>query len=105
MNIFGTKQPPPPDAKSLAKEWKRKLQKESRDIDKQIANIKREETRALTECKRLAKSNHLPAARILAKQIAETRKATERMYLAKAQLNSVAMQLQSSACMFSLVVF
>lgn len=42
MNLFG-KREPPPDPSQLAKEWKRKLQKESRDLDRQISNLRREE--------------------------------------------------------------
>lgn len=45
----------------------------------------------MTECKKLAKSGYIPASKILAKQIVQTRKAAERMYLAKAQMNSVAL--------------
>eukprot|EP01031_Cornospumella_fuschlensis_P043931 gene43931-53711_t len=87
------------DPQELAKEWKRNLQKEMRKIDRDIAGIKREEDRAVKECKRLAKANQLSSARILAKQIAATRKTVERMHTTKAQLNSVSMNLQASASM------
>lgn len=97
MNIFGIREPKP-DASQLAKEWKRKLQKECREIDRNITNLRREEMKAINECKRLAKSGHLQATKILAKQIAATRKAAERMYIAKAEMNSVSMQLQATAC-------
>ncbi|RYH27247.1 hypothetical protein EON65_13660 [archaeon] len=86
------------DPQELAKEWKRNLQKEMRKIDRDIAGIKREEDRAVKECKRLAKANQLSSARILAKQIAATRKTVDRMHTTKAQLNSVSMNLQASAC-------
>jgi len=86
------------DPVDLAKEWKRKLAKEMRLIDREISNIKREEDRAMKECKALVKANRLSAAKILAKQVAQTRKAVERMYVTKAQLNSVSNNLQTSVC-------
>jgi charged multivesicular body protein 3 len=93
---------PKPDPVDLAKEWKRKLQKESRAIDREISNIKRQEDRAMKECKALAKANRLPAAKILAKEIVHTRKMVERMYTAKAQLNSVSNTLQTSVSMIKM---
>ncbi len=86
------------DPAESAKQWKRQLQKEARNIDKDIERLKREEQKSLKECKKLAKEGYLPAARILAKEIVNTRKATTRMYAAKAQLNSVSMFLQTSVC-------
>lgn len=86
------------DPVDLAKEWKRKLAKEMRLIDREISNIKREEDKAMKECKALVKANRVQAAKILAKQVAQTRKAVERMYVTKAQLNSVSNNLQTSVC-------
>jgi len=90
------------DAFELGKEWKRNLQKEARKIDRDILNIKRQEDRAMKECQKLAKANQLSAAKILAKEIVRTRKTTERMYTTKAQLNSVANNLQTSMSMMKL---
>ena len=98
--LFSSFFAPKPDPVELAKEWKRKLQKEARAIDREITNIKRQEDRAMKECKALAKANRLPAAKILAKEIVRTRKMVERMYMAKAQLNSVSNTLQTSVCKF-----
>lgn len=91
---------PKKDPVDLAKEWKRNLQKEMRNIDRDILNIKRQEDRALKECKALVKKNHVSAAKILAKEVANTRKTITRMYTAKAQLNSVSNQLQTSVCKY-----
>ena len=87
----------------LAKEWKRKLQKEIRRMETDIANIKRMEDKSMKECKALAKANRISAVKILAKEIANTRKTVERMYVAKAQLNSVSSSLQTSMCKFNLL--
>mmetsp|Transcript_33902 Transcript_33902/g.74659 ORF Transcript_33902/g.74659 Transcript_33902/m.74659 type:complete len:246 (-) Transcript_33902:139-876(-) len=95
---FGKKQ----DPYDLAKEWKREIQKQVRVMDRDILNIKRSEQRSVNECKALAKKNRMGAVRILAKEIASTRKTVERMYTAKAQLNSVASTLQTSMSMMKL---
>lgn len=100
--LFSSFFAPKPDPVELAKEWKRKLQKEARAIDREITNIKRQEDRAMKECKALAKANRLPAAKILAKEIVRTRKMVERMYMAKAQLNSVSNTLQTSVSMIKM---
>ncbi len=94
----GTKSAPKDDAMQLGKEWKRNLQKEARKIDRDILNIKRAEDKSVKECKALAKAGRTSAVKILAKEIINTRKSVERMHMAKAQLNSVAMNLQTSMC-------
>ena len=96
MNIFGVKKPTQTPTE-LAKEWGRKLTKEGRELDRSVVKLRREEDKALKECKALAKKGHNNAVKILAKEIAQTRKAVERMYMAKANMNSVALQLKTSA--------
>lgn len=86
------------DPADLAKEWKRNLQKEMRHLDRDILNLKRQEDRAMKECKALAKKNQLSSAKVLAKEIARTRKTIERMHTSKAQMNSVCNNLQTSMC-------
>lgn len=81
------------------KEWKRSLQKEIRRMDRDINNVKRAETRALNECKSLLKKGKVSSAKILAKEVAATRKTVERMHTAKAQLNSVSSNLQTQMSM------
>ncbi len=92
--LFGEKKKDPAE---LAKEWKRNLQKESRTLDRDILNLGREEQKALKECKKLAKEGNVKAAKILAKEVVNTRNAVARMHTAKAQMNSVSMMLQTSA--------
>ena len=88
------------DAMAQAKEWKRNLQKEMRRMDRDITDIKRAEQRSLNECKALAKKGRTNAVKILAKEIVNTRKTVERMYMAKAQLSSVSSTLQTSMCTY-----
>lgn len=100
--LFSSFFAPKPDPVDLAKEWKRKLQKEARVIDREIIKIKRQEDRTMKEYKALAKANRLPAAKILAMEIVHTRKMIERMYTTKAQRNSVSNTLQTSVCKYFL---
>jgi hypothetical protein len=80
------------------KQWKRDLQKEIRRMDRDISDIKRAEQKSIAECKTLAKKGRMSAVKVLAKEIANTRRTVERMYMAKAQLNSVSSSLQTSMC-------
>mmetsp|Transcript_16264 Transcript_16264/g.24503 ORF Transcript_16264/g.24503 Transcript_16264/m.24503 type:complete len:222 (+) Transcript_16264:98-763(+) len=96
MNFFGIKKVDPIDQ---AKEWKRHLARECRKLDRDIAALERAEKKAMKECKDYAKKGELRAARTLAKEIANTRKACDRIRLAKVKINSVSMALQQSIAM------
>lgn len=96
--MFGGEKSKAKDPLDLAKQWKRDLQKEIRRMERDISDIKRLEQKSLTECKALAKKGRMSAVKILAKEIANTRKTVERMYTAKAQLSSVSSTLQTSMC-------
>lgn len=96
--LFGGGERKSTDPMDLAKQWKRNLQKEIRRMDRDISDIKRSEQRSLAECKALAKKGRISAVKILAKEIANTRKTVERMYTAKAQLSSVSSTLATSMC-------
>ena len=97
MNFFGAKQAKQEDPQELAKTWKRQLAKEARSIDRDIEKLKRAEAASMAECKKLIKQGYIPASKVLAKEVVNTRRAASRMYSAKAQLNSVSMGLQTSA--------
>jgi hypothetical protein len=62
----------------------------------------REEAKAMKECKKLAKEGRLSACKILAKEVISTRQAVARMQIAKAQMNSVSMILQTSVSMIKM---
>jgi charged multivesicular body protein 3 len=94
--LFGTKKVDPIDQ---AKEWKRNVGKEVRKIEREIAHLGREEQKAIKECKKLAKSGQVSSAKVIAKEIVNTRHAVNRMHTAKSQLNSVANMLQNSISM------
>lgn len=56
----------------------------------------------MTEAKKLAKAGQERAARLLAREIVNTRRAIDRMYTSKAQMGSVAFALQHSIALIKL---
>jgi len=57
------------------------------------SDIEREEKKVKLEVKQVAKRNDAKSARILAKQIVQSRKAKERLYATKAELHSMSLLL------------
>lgn len=98
MNFFG-KPVPKEDPADQAKRWKREITRQSRRLDRDISSIERAEKKAMSECKKYAKKGETKAARSLAKEIVNTRKAKERIRLSQVQMNSAAGSLQQSISM------
>lgn len=84
-------------AKSLVREWQRKLRGEMRGIERQVFKIEREEEKIKKEVKMLAKKGETGAIKTMAKELVRSRKAKDRMHTTRAQLNSIAMELQVMA--------
>lgn len=89
--LFGGKKV---DPKEQAREWKSTLRKEQRKIERETTKIKREEQKIHMEAKKLVKEGRVDNAKILAKEIARSRRARERMMCTKANLNTMEMNLQ-----------
>merc|ERR1712025_755694 len=75
-------------------EWCKKLRKESNQIDRQINGIRREEAKVTKSLKDAAKKGDKDVCKILAKEIIHSRKAVNKLYCAKANVNSVQMQMK-----------
>lgn len=86
---------PPPDPEVQMKKWKMELIKQQRNIDHEIRGIELEEAKVKRQIKDAAKRNDAVVARTLAKELVRSRKAKERLYKSKAQMNSVVMSLRS----------
>ncbi|KAF4676802.1 hypothetical protein FOL47_004973 [Perkinsus chesapeaki] len=100
FNFFGTRTTKPQQqalSKEQARAWQRSLRSEMRKIDRECGKMEREEKKVEVEIKALARKKEMSSVRILAKEIIRTRKTRERMLTAKAQMNSVSMQLQQAA--------
>lgn len=86
------------DPKTMVRDWQRKIREEQRRLDRQMAEIAREEAKVRLEMKTLAKKDanlYGTTIRSLAKEVVHAQRATSRMYTAKAQLNSLSMQMRT----------
>eukprot|EP00325_Prymnesiales_sp_UTEX-LB-985_P024072 CAMPEP_0174726582 /NCGR_PEP_ID=MMETSP1094-20130205/48087_1 /TAXON_ID=156173 /ORGANISM="Chrysochromulina brevifilum, Strain UTEX LB 985" /LENGTH=230 /DNA_ID=CAMNT_0015928181 /DNA_START=33 /DNA_END=725 /DNA_ORIENTATION=+ len=85
----------PADPKEQVKKWKSEMRSEQRKVDRQIRSIQREEDKIKRSIKEAAKRGDTGTAKMLAKEIVRSRKATTRMHTSKAQMNSVVMQMEN----------
>lgn len=93
MGLFGKE--PKKDPKEQVREWSSALRKESRLLDRQIRSIEVAEAKVKRSIKDSAKKNHIDVCKILAKELIQSKKAKNRIYSSKAQLNSVEMQMKN----------
>lgn len=93
MGLFGKSKQG--DPKEKVQEWCKKIRKEGYNLDRQINTIKREENKAIRSLKESAKRGDKESSTLLAKEIINSRKAVNKLHTAKANLNSVQLQLKS----------
>lgn len=93
MGLFGKTKAP--DPKEQVQEWGKKIRKEGYNLDRQINAIKREEMKVTKSLKEAAKKGDKDVCHILAKEIINSRRAVTRLYTAKANLNSVQLQMKN----------
>jgi charged multivesicular body protein 3 len=93
MGLFGKSKAA--DPKEQVNEWCKKIRKEGYNLDRQINAIKREEAKVTKALKEAAKKGDKETCNILAKELVNSRKAVTKLYTAKANLNSVQMQMKS----------
>uniref|UniRef100_J3LJ43 Uncharacterized protein n=1 Tax=Oryza brachyantha TaxID=4533 RepID=J3LJ43_ORYBR len=97
---------PKPTPQQQLREWQRRLRNECRNIERQIrvpscfvdgwipgADVQREEKKVEKAIREAAKRNDIGSAKALAKEVVRSRKAVNRLYENKAQLNSISMHL------------
>jgi charged multivesicular body protein 3 len=92
MGLFGKSKPA--DPKEQVNEWTKKIRKEGFQLDRQINAIKREELKVTKSLKDAAKKGDKDVCAILAKEIVHSRKSVNKLYTAKANLNSVQLQMK-----------
>lgn len=63
-----------------------------------IAGIQTEEAKVKKSIKDAAKKGQSDVAKILAKELIQSRKAVSKLYASKAQMNSVTMSMQQQLC-------
>ena len=92
MGLFGKSKSA--DPKEQVQEWCKKIRKEGYNLDRQINSIKREELKVTKSLKDAAKKGDTDVCKILAKEIINSRKSVNKLYTAKANLNSVQNQMK-----------
>lgn len=93
MGLFGKSKQG--DPKEKVQEWCKKIRKEGYNLDRQINSIKREENKAIRSLKESAKRGDRESSTLLAREILNSRKAVNKLHTAKANLNSVQLQLKN----------
>ena len=73
-------------------EQKRGIQRNQRDLDKDLLTLDRNEKQITAEIKKLAKQNQMGSAKILAKELVRIRTQREKIYNMKATLSGVSMR-------------
>mmetsp|Transcript_60538 Transcript_60538/g.100102 ORF Transcript_60538/g.100102 Transcript_60538/m.100102 type:complete len:216 (+) Transcript_60538:60-707(+) len=99
QRLFGK----PPDPAEQARQWRLKLRQEDRALDRQIRAITVEEQKITRSVREAAKKNEPQVVRILATELVRSRKAKSRIYTTKAQINSVALQLEQTRAQIKVV--
>ena len=92
MGLFGKSKSA--DPKEQVQEWCKKIRKEGYNLDRQINSIKREELKVSKSLKEAAKKGDNDVCKILAKEIINSRKSVNKLHTAKANLNSVQLQMK-----------
>jgi len=92
MGLFGKSKSS--DPKEQVNEWTKKIRKEGYQLDRQINAIKREELKVTKSMKDAAKKGDKDVCRILAREIVNSRKSQAKLYTAKANLNSIQLQMK-----------
>ena len=92
MGLFGKSKSA--DPKEQVQEWCKKIRKEGYNLDRQINAIKREEMKVTKSLKEAAKRGDKDVCQILAKEVINSRKSVNKLYTAKANLNSVQNQMK-----------
>jgi len=92
MGLFGKSKPA--DPKEQVQEWTKQIRREGTKIDRQINGIKREEIKVTRSLKAAAKKGDKDVCLILAKEVVHARKTVNKLYTAKANLNSIQLQMK-----------
>jgi charged multivesicular body protein 3 len=90
-------------AKERVKQWNRTLQHKIRDLDRQILDIQRAESRAKISAKKAVKDGQLASAQILAREIVRSRNDVLKLKVAQSNMSSIMSTLSSQETMSRLV--
>lgn len=87
-----------PTKEERVREVQRRLRQEQRSLDREIRQIDQAVSRVKADIKRLTRKGDTRNAIVLAKEVVRSSKHRTRLITSKAQLNSIALQLQQQLC-------
>lgn len=82
------------------KDWISSMKSEQRMLEREIRAIEREESKVKTDLRNSIQNNRPSVVKILAKELVRSKRAKEQLYLTKANLNSITLQLQNQLGMY-----
>lgn len=85
-----------PDPAEQKRKVKAQIRRNQRELDKQLTGLQTTEQKTKTMIKAAAKRNDMKSARLLAREVFRAKKQKERLHRSKAQLNSVALQVDEA---------
>jgi len=88
---------PTPEEKVRA--WQQRLKAESRHLDREIRQLDQAQAKARQSLKQLAAKGDVKSARILAKEVVRSNKQKQRLFVSKARLGSIGVQLSNQMSM------
>ncbi|KAL0213494.1 hypothetical protein RCL1_007120 [Eukaryota sp. TZLM3-RCL] len=91
MGLFGRR----PTLEEQLKEYKRTIDKSTRELDRERQKLQRQEQQCLNEIKKMAQQGQMNAAKIMAKDIVRTRKNIDKFFRMKTQLQAVSLRLST----------
>ncbi|PKI84788.1 Vacuolar protein-sorting-associated protein 24 [Malassezia vespertilionis] len=89
-----------PSKEDRIREVQRRLRTEQRSLDREIRQIDQSTGKVKADIKRLARKGDTKNATMLAREVVRSTKHRTRLVTSKAQLNSIALQLQQQMAMF-----
>lgn len=92
MGLFG--KTPQKSPKDQCREWTSKLRKQGYLLDREVRKIENEEFKIQKDLKAAAKKGDRDVCLILAKELIRSKKAKNRIHVAKSQINSISMIIQ-----------
>ncbi|KZO93727.1 hypothetical protein CALVIDRAFT_539629 [Calocera viscosa TUFC12733] len=88
---------PTPEEKVRA--WQQRLKSEGRALDREIRQLDQAQGKARQSLKQLAQKGDVKNAKVLAKEVVRSNKQKERLYVSKARLGSIGVQLSNQLSM------
>jgi len=89
--LFGKQKTP----KEMLRDNQRALNKAIRELDRERANMQKQEKKVIQDIKKAAKDNQMGAAKIMAKDLVRTRKYITKFYQMRTQLQAVGLRIQT----------